>query len=607
MLKFIMCGIVGFTGKTNSEILEKMTDSIIHRGPNDSAYIVNSSFSVGFRRLSIIDLSQNIYPIRNEDNSIELFLNGEIYNFQLLKKELTKLGHVFKTKSDSEVIVHGYEEWGYSVVDKLRGMFVFALLDKAKNCLFICRDRLGIKPFYYSKINDQLIFGSEIKSILNNFDISREPNEESVYKFLAYRIHDTNEDTFFKNVKRLMPGHYMIIRSDSSFEIQKYWNPKFNSDFSSKKPDKEYSEEFKEIFQNALDLHLISDVPVGVTLSGGLDSSGITTLSKELYDQKYPNFDREIIAFSAVHPGETIDESEYIDEIVAQTKIKSIKIQPDVDKFWDDFNTWIKFQEEPVISGAPYAYYSVMREASKNVTVLLSGQGGDELLAGYIPYFLNYLKTAWDKKKFWPIIREAWLGKDLYFPFFLKKLFQERSRKTTLSVFAMLNSEFKKNKNTFKPSRNLNERLFNDVLRDTTPSLLRYEDKNSMANSLESRVPFFDHKVVEYIFNLPIDQKIKFGWNRYIYRNMMKGIIPEKNRLRRSKVGFTNPEWEWIEKKDENFKKVFSSDSFKSRKFWDAEKISKEFIQAIQGNRAGDFLIFWRFFITEMWMREYVD
>jgi asparagine synthase (glutamine-hydrolysing) len=606
-----MCGIAGFTGATNSELLEKMTSSIKHRGPDDAAYIVNSNFSVGFRRLAIIDLSKSIYPIKNEEKTIELVLNGEIYNYQEIRDELKKLGHEFKTESDSETIVHGYEQWGYDVVQKLRGMFVFVLFDKTKNELFIARDRLGIKPFYYSEHEGRLVFGSEIKSIFESFPISPEPDDRSIYRFLSYRVHDTDERTFFKNVKRLMPGRFMVIKDNGTYDVKKYWDPEFNTEFRSRKSDNEYAEEFKEIFSEAVDLHLIADVPVGVTLSGGLDSSGITALSKKLYDKNYPDAEQEIIAFSAVHPGETIDESEYIDSVVEHTGIKSVKIQPKLDLFWDELNEWIYTQEEPVISTAPYAYYTVMREARKNVTVLLSGQGGDELMAGYIPYFLTYLTTAWDKKRLWAMIRETWMGKDLYFPYILGKLQSKYSNKVVLSMNGMLSDSFKEvhkiEGDSFDYSRNLNERLFYDVTRDTTPSLLRYEDKNSMAHSLESRVPFFDHKVVEYIFNLPIDQKIKFGWNRFIYRNAMKGVIPDKNRLRRSKVGFTNPEWEWIERKKDKFIEIFSSEKFKSRPYWDSKKVLSEFRDTLDGKRQGDELVFWRLFIVEMWLRRFCD
>lgn len=613
-----MCGLTGFTGTPNSEILEKMTSSIKHRGPDDTAYIVSSKYSVGYRRLAIIDLSANIYPIENEKKTISLVLNGEIYNYQDLRKELESKGHEFKTESDSETIVHGYEEWGYEVVEHLRGMFVFVLYDKEKDELFIARDRLGIKPLYYAKHEGRVAFSSEIKSILAGFDIPREPNDEVVAKFLKTRVHDDTENTFFKNIKRLLPGHFMILKfddSDTQIKIQKYWNPEFNSEFKSKKSDADYAAEFKEIFSEAVKLHLIADVPVGITLSGGLDSSGIVSLASKLtndaltIDQVEGRSKKaEIIAFSAVHPGETIDESEYIDSVVNYTGIKSVKIQPNVDQFWEELDTWTYFQEEPVISGAPYAYYVVMREARKQVTVLLSGQGGDELLAGYIPYFATYLNSAKDQHKYLPMIRESFMGRDLYFKYFMQKIGSKVNSGNPIVPSDILTDEANSvTLDKFVPSRNLNERLFYDVTTHTTPSLLRYEDKNSMAHSLESRVPFFDHKVVEYIFNLPIDQKIKFGWNRYIYRNAMKGIIPEMNRTRRSKVGFTNPEWEWIERRADKFREIFGSETFESRKYWNAEKVLSEFELALQGKKKGDILFFWRLFSVEMWMRTYVD
>jgi len=627
-----MCGLVGFSGATNSEVLEKMTEAIHHRGPDAVAYMVSRNFSIGYRRLAIIDLSAE-YPMKNEKETIELVLNGEIYNYLDLRKELEEQGHEFKSNSDSETIVHGYEEWGEGILEKLRGMFVFVLYDKLKDQLFIARDRLGIKPLYYAQHDGRFVFGSEIKGIFSSFDVSREPNDKIVTRFLHKRLHDIDEETFFKHVKRLLPGHFMYVNADGSFDIKKYWDPSFNPNFSKsvtgeKKSDADYAEEFKEIFSEAVKIHLLADVPIGVTLSGGLDSSGITALSKKLFDeaatidQQANGKKGEVIAFSAIHPGEKVDESEYIDSVVKATGIKSVKIQPNVDNFWEELDTWTYFQEEPVISTAPYAYYTVMREARKEVTVLLSGQGGDELLAGYIPYFLTYLQTAMDQKKLWPAIRETWMGKDLYFKYFLEKMNGRRNSDNVIDPTRSLNLESRisnigtENKMELdsrfqildsKNSRNLNERLFQDVTSLTTPCLLRYEDKNSMAHSLESRVPFFDHKVVEYIFNLPIDQKIKFGWNRFIYRNAMKGIIPEMNRLRRSKVGFTNPESEWIQRKSDKFMEVFQSESFKARPYWKADKVIEDFDRYLKGELAGDDLYFWRLFSVETWMRTYVD
>lgn len=600
-----MCGIVGFSGKPDNQTLDKMTQSIFHRGPDDGGRVVNDNFSVGYRRLAIIDLTMGLYPLTNEDKTIQVMNNGEIYNYQALREELEELGHKFSSESDTEVIAHGYEEWGEKVVNHLRGMFVIVLYNKNKDELFIARDRLGIKPLYYTQVDGRVVFGSEIKGLLSGFNINREVDQDSLYKFLTARIHDTNQDTFFKNIKRLLPGHYMVINNTGKFQIEKYWNPTYSTKFSSEKSDAEYSKEFRDIFIEAIKLHLIADVPVGVTLSGGLDSSGITSIAAKLYKENHP--DTKLYSFSAVHPGETINEEEYIDNIVEATGVESIKMTPNVDNFWNEMDNWVYFQEEPVISTAPYAYYTVMREARKHVTVLLTGQGGDELLAGYIPYFMTYLQSAIDNGKVLEAFRETVAGKDLYTKFFVDKLIQKLKKENTINPNQMIvntnNTEFIRPQAT----RNLNKRLFEDVTSLTTPSLLRYEDKNSMANSLESRVPFFDHMVVEYIFNLPIDQKIKNGWTRHIYREAMKGLIPEKNRLRRSKIGFTNPEWEWIERRQQKFIDVFESDTFKSRPFWKADLVLQSFKLALENKIKGDVLFFWRVFITEMWMRTYVD
>ncbi len=604
-----MCGIVGFTGTPDTPKINAMMQSIFHRGPDDGASMEKEHFTVGFRRLAIIDLSKNIYPIKNEDNTIEVFLNGEIYNYQEVREDLKSKGHKFKTESDTEVIVHGYEEWGEDVVQKLRGMFVFTLYNQKKDELIIARDRVGIKPFYYAEIDNRIIFGSEIKGLLAGFDINREADDESVYKFLVSRVHDINKNTFFKNIKRLLPGHLMVIDNQGNYRIEKYWNPTFNPNFASVKSDTEYANEFREIFQESVRLHMIADVPVGVTLSGGLDSSGVTSLASKIWKEK--NGDKPFYTFSAVHPGETVNEEDYIDNVVKETGVTPIKVVPNVDKFWEELDMWTYFQEEPVISGAPYAYYVVMREARKYVTVILTGQGGDELLAGYIPYFMSYLQSAMDQGKYYDALREIFKGKDLYFKYFLSKLDGIMKKDNQIKPKSVMNESFLNTmsyvKKDFSHKRNLNERLFEDVTSSTTPCLLRYEDKNSMAHSLESRVPFFDHVVAEYIFNLPIDQKIKMGWNRYIYRQAMQGHMPEKNRMRRSKVGFTNPEWEWIERKKEKFIEIFNSPSFRSRKYWDADKVLQAFDLAIKGELRGDILFFWRLFSVEMWLRTYVD
>lgn len=599
-----MCGLVGFTGKKNKKILSKMADAIYHRGPDDAAYLEEDNFSIGFRRLAIIDLSKNIYPITNEDESLFVFLNGEIYNYQELREELVSKGHTFKTQSDTEVIVHGYEEWGEGIIPKLRGMFVFTLFNKKNNTLLIARDRIGIKPFYYTEVDNRVVFSSEIKGILAGFDIDRTPEDSVIYRFLVSRIHDTDKNTFFSNIKRLLPGNLMIIDGNNNVRIEKYWNPKVNTSFSSEKPDSDYAEELREVFVDSVQKHMISDVPVGVTLSGGMDSSGITCIAKQFWTEK--DIKEPFYTFSAIHPGETVNEEKYIDEIVEHTGVTSIKVTPNVDQFWDDFAQWLYFQEEPVISTAPYAYFVVMREARKYVTVILTGQGGDEIFAGYVPYFYSYLQSALQEGKWFSGMREIIMGRDLYLKYIFSRL-EKLVRRNNINPMEFITGYLPEYKINFEHKKNLNERLFEDITSTTTPCLLRYEDKNSMAHSLESRVPFFDNKVIDYAFKLPIDQKIKYGWNRYVYRQAMKGIIPDKTIKRRTKIGFVNPEWEWIKRREEKFLEVFESQQFRSRKYWDGDKVLEGFKKALRGEIKGEVLFFWRLFIVEMWLREYVD
>lgn len=608
-----MCGIVGFTGDKSLKNLNAMLGCITHRGPDDEAKLQKDNFSFGMRRLAIIDLSDNIYPISNQDNSVQVVFNGEIYNYKDLREQLKRKGYEFKTESDSEVIVHGYTEWGKEVFDKLRGMFVISLYDANSDETILVRDRLGIKPLYYAEHENRVVWASEIKALFAGWDIDRSPDEVSVFRFLLTRVHDDTKRTFFENVKRLLPGHLMTIDNRGNYRIERYWFPKANTKFKSERPDQYYSTALREQLLESMRLHLITDVPLGVNLSGGLDSSGVVCLADKLLKEGTDlHTDNKLLTFSAVHPGEPIDESEYMDAVLEYTGATPIRVQPNLDEFWNEISEWVYFQEEPTISTAPYAYYVVMREASKHVKVLLSGQGGDELFAGYIPYFMSYIKTARDANAFWQILRESVQGFDLYAPFMRQKIQGLLNRGTTLSIRGMLNTEHlaeldEQEVVQFNHRRNLNARLFEDLTATTVPNLLRYEDKNSMAHSIESRVPFLDHQLVEFAMSLPADQKIKKGWNRYVYREAMKDLMPDKIRKRRSKIGFVNMEWEWMKAKADNILEIFSSESFNSRQFWNPEQVRNEFKLWVDGQRTGDGLMFWRILSVELWMQTYVD
>jgi len=536
--------------------------------------------------------------------------NGELYNNAELRQELVRSGHFFVSDhSDTETVLRAYEEWGTASVTHLIGMFAFAIVDRRTHELYLARDRLGIKPLYYHAAAGRFCFASELKAIFQDPRIPRSPDMAVLYQFLLHRVHDSGEDTFFQGVRRLLPGHFMKVSPDGRTTATKYWAPEVNPEFSSSQPDAAYAESFKELFERAIRRHMIADVPVGVSLSGGLDSSGVSSVMASLMGSGADTHtEGSLHTFSALYPGESIDESKYVHSV--ETHVKSVPhyAYPTVDEFWDEIAEWVWYQEEPTISSAPYAYYSVYRIAKGHVKVLLSGNGGDELLAGYLPYFRTYLSSAVDQHHFLAALREIVLGRDLYAKF--ARELAARSRPGGPRQFTMPDlltatpadlAEF-----DYRPSRNLNVRLADDVLRYSTPNLLRYEDKNSMAFSIESRVPFLDHELVEFIFRLPIDQKIKMGWNRYVYRQAMRGKMPEANRTRRSKIGFTNPENAWTRERAPLIRDVFSSAPLSSRGIFDSGRLLEEFDAWLAG-KPGDGLVFWRVLVTELWLRRYVD
>lgn len=603
-----MCGIAGFSG-SNRRQLERMLASIVHRGPDGSGMEVNDYFSIGMRRLAIVDIDGGDQPLYNDDHTLALVFNGEIYNAAELRRRLEAKGHRFVTDhSDTEVILRGYEEWGHDVLNLLVGMFAFALWDAKRVELFLGRDRLGIKPLYYVERRNQVTFASEIKALFQDDTIARQYNASVLHHFLIYRVHDSGEDTFFAGVKRLLPGHFMIVGPEGVRKIERYWSPEVNPEFASERSDGEYAAEFGELFERVVRRHLISDAPVGVPLSGGLDSSGVMcTMAHLMREGADLHTNGRLHSFSALYPGRSIDESEYIHEVERATDSVPHYAYPELDQFWDEIMEWMWFQEEPTISSAPYAYYSVYRMASEHVKVMLSGNGGDELLAGYLPYVRAYVTSAVDQRHWLSAGRELIRGFDLYKGYLGETLRTKiPGASDSLSMRPLLAGGSDLRGLGYTPDRNLNQRLAQDVLAYSTPNLLRYEDKNAMAFSIESRVPFLDHELVEFIFKLPIDQKIKGGWNRAVYRNAMKGRIPEKIRLRRSKIGFTNPEGDWMRGRAKHIREIFASDACRDRGLYDIDALLASFDRWLAG-APGDFLIFWRILVTELWMQRFID
>lgn len=599
-----VCGIYGFTGEKDPGFLERMGSVLLHRGPDEVGSVEFPSFSLGHRRLSIIDLKSGHQPMPNEDETVWLVFNGEVYNFRELRTDLIQAGHVFRTASDSEVIIHSYEEWGTACFERFNGMWALAIGDLKANKVVLARDHFGIKPLYYTRRPGRLSFASEIKALLQDPLVPAEADDQMVYEYLTEGLHDHREETFFKGVYHVMPATCVEIGlKDGSISTRTYWNPKLSEDGNADPA------ELHRLFQKAVERRLVSDVPVGSCLSGGLDSTAIVCLIRDLMKQDAPDaasLEGRLRTFSAVFDNDPIDEREYISVAAEASGAESTYIHPRSQEFAQELRDLIWHQEEPMVSTGPYAQWCVMREAKKQVTVLLDGQGGDELLAGYVPYQFVYLRQLWKERKIGRFMREAWAARDVLSPFLTRRLRQRRQR---LSIKGMLKSDFvkaSKDPGYGRSQDNLKQRLLKDLTVYSLPCLLRYEDRNSMAFSLESRIPYLDQEFVEWILRLPSQAIIHDGWSRAILREGLRGVIPDKIRKRRWKVGFTTPEMRWLKALRAQFLSLYRSPTFAGRPYWKADDVARAFLDACEG-KTEESMFFWRAANVELWLREFID
>jgi len=614
-----MCGIAGFYGFRDDNLIREISQQLTHRGPDGEGYFLSDNVTLLNRRLAIIDIKGGHQPIYNEDKSLVVVYNGEIYNYLQLREDLIKDNHLFVTDCDTEVIVHAYEKWGEACFDKFNGMFAIALYDIKKNKLILARDHFGIKPLYFSILDDKkkvkIIFSSEIKPIFYSGLVQQKPNDKVIYRYLKFRLHDDGEETFFDGIYRLKPGELMII-DDSKWEIKSYTNLKNQLLEKShrKKLTKELTEKFTQKLIESIRKRLVSEVPVGSCLSGGLDSSTIVALINKLLAKKVEevgSVGKIQKTFSAVFPGFSNNEEKYIDELINHLKfeVKNYKAYPNMDTFFKEAETFVKIQEEPTISTGPYAQYKLMEEVKKQVTVVLDGQGADESLAGYLPYYFVYFRQLLKEKKFLKLIKEVFFAKDVFFYFLSKKILNLLKKEKRISVDKLLNPQFSQKffSQTFSPiNDNLKRRLVEDIFYNSLPSLLRYEDKNSMHFSIESRLPFLDFDLLKYLFSLPDEAIIKDGWNKFILRQAMKNFLPKKILARRNKIGFTTPEYDWFFAKKDEILKIFLSDSFAKRKYFNQKAVLQAFQEFIDG-KIDDTMIFWRLINLELWLRVFFD
>lgn len=608
-----MCGFVGFTNyiKDDGTVINAMMDKIVHRGPDSAGFYTDADIALGFRRLSIIDLSEGNQPMFNEDGSLVLVFNGEIYNFKDLRQELEAQGHTFANNSDSEVLLHGYEQWGEDLVKRLRGMFAFVIYNKADGSVFGARDMFGIKPFYYTVTENTFMFGSEIKSFLAHPEFEKQLNEEALAHYLSFQYSPT-EETFFKGVYKLPPAHYFTFKN-GKMEKTRYFRPDFKAtpgvlDY--------FADEVDKTVRESVAAHKIADVEVGSFLSSGIDSS---------YIAEAANVDKTFTVGFESHDGDRYNEIHYAKEFADTIGVENISKVITPTEYWETFPTIQYHMDEPLADPAAIALYFVSKLASEHVKVVMSGEGADELFGGYRIYQEPLTLTAYDKLPFG--VRRV-----------ISKICEHLPQKHGINYLVRrgktIEERFIGNANIFsKKERDellksdvakhapepkiLCDKFYDEVADKDTVTKMQYldinmwlmgdillkADKTSMANSLELRVPFLDKKVMELAQTIPLDCRVNTQTTKLALRRAAEKTLPERT-AKKDKLGFPVPIREWLreEKYYNTVKEEFTSDT--AEKYFNTDKLLK----MLDKHRSGKVDLsrkIWTVYTFLVWYKQY--
>ena len=541
-----------------------MTDSLAHRGPDAEGHWINNdnTIALGNRRLSIIDLSNAGNQPMRYINRYTIIHNGEIYNYVEIKEELQKKDYSFSSKTDTEVIAAAYDCWGEECVDHFDGMFAFAIWDEKEKELFAARDRFGEKPFFYFLDKEQLVFGSEMKALWKA-GIERKVNLKLLFNYLTIGYVDNPnipEETFYENIFKLPPASFLKFSiANFQLSITNYWDIEIENE-NKKITDAEAIEQFEFLFQQSVKRRLRSDVPVGTSLSGGLDSSSIIAAARQLTTQG-----SQLTAFSSVFPGFEKDESAFAKLVADKFQLQHFTTTPDATSLYNDLEKLFYYQEEPFSSASIYAQYKVYEMAKQHgIKVLLDGQGADETLAGYHKYYKWYWQELFRKRKL-SSSHELQAAKKLgvpenfgwknriaaLFPEFATIVLERQYLLNALrhedltKEFTLLQS---KEAYYITPEIfTLNGVMYFNTCMHGLEELLRYADRNSMAHSREVRLPFLNHELVEFVFSLPSHFKIRGGWTKWLLRKTMENTLPAEITWRRDKTGFEPPQQQWMQ------------------------------------------------------------
>lgn len=629
-----MCGIAGIISKNKRRInepdLRTMADSLKHRGPDDEGVLLFDYVGFAHKRLSIIDLAGGHQPMPNEDGSLWIVYNGEIYNYIELRAELMERGHSFKTRSDTEVLLHLYEEYGEKALSKLNGMFAFTIYDRSKNKIFAARDHFGIKPYYYVFNSEEFIFASEIKAILKVRNHYRKEDIHALYDYITLQF-CFGDKTFFKNIKKLLPGYFLILENISDkpkLSVHKYWDLDFNTD--TKHRETYFKEKLLSLIKDSVRLQLRSDVALGCHLSGGLDSSIITTIASRLYGMRVKTFT------GAFSEGAEYDETQYAKSVSRYVKSEYFEVRPTHNDFKKSISKIIYMMDEPTAGPGVFPQFFVSRLAAQNVKVVLGGQGGDEIFGGYARYLIAYaaywlrrsfLNTDSDDgdaismesiipnlgtlKNYIPLLQSLFSRgfcaepDRCYFNLINRSLNADRIySKDLLEVNKQYDifSRFREVFNSAHSISYINKMIYFD-LKTLLPALLHVEDRTSMSFSLESRVPLLDYRIAELSARIPVNIKLKGGVNKYILRQSVTGVIPDEITARQEKMGFPVPISIWFKGKLKPFiKDILMSKRAKMRGIYNMKGIEKAINSADKFDRT-----IWGLLCLELWFNEFID
>ncbi|MBI1781128.1 MAG: asparagine synthase (glutamine-hydrolyzing) [Sphingobacteriales bacterium] len=563
-----MCGIAGIiqSGPVSdiskmSNTLQSMTNAIAHRGPDGEGYWINEAAKVGFghRRLSIIDLSDAAAQPMHYLDRYTIIYNGELYNYIEIRATLQQKGYSFRTQSDTEVILAAYDCWKEKCLDEFDGMFAFALLDEKEQLLFAARDRFGEKPFYYFKNDEQFLFASEMKALWAAGVIKEKNNTFLLYYLCDGQMmnpHNPSE-TFYENIFSLSTASYLKYDlNKNKFTIDRWWD--LDKESSINISEKKATEKIYHLLSTSVKRRLRSDVEVGNSLSGGIDSSTILSL---IYQQS-----NKPKTFSAIFPGFEKDESVFIKEVLSQYPSTSFTITPSADDLSNDLEKFLYYHDQPVQSASVYLQYKIYALAKQHgIKVILDGQGADEILGGYTKYLHWYLQELVAKGKFklagaerkllqsnYPFLQWGWKNKVAAFTPYLtanqlqKKVFRSIGNQPDIDPDFSYHS-FSKEYVYKPPVSKLNDILYYDAIQNTLPELLRYADRNSMAHGVEVRLPFLNHKLVQFIFSLPSSFKINNGFTKWIVRKTMEPYLSPAIIWRKDKIGYEPPQQQWMQ------------------------------------------------------------